>query len=154
MVCKCLVRVLTKNQMAGEPIVELDWDHPFSPSLPTEPLQNDQKYMETSSRDSSGKPSGMPVTQVGNPNTHQAHYCYVPGIDLLVIQIFNFGLDEEGYWKWRVSGTGEARVRCRLTDGSVTEHVHAAVQDGGPHLVSRKGIHGSSGSHRRPESFA
>jgi hypothetical protein len=106
--------VLTKIQMAGEPVVELDWDHPFSPSPPTEPLQDD--YMETSLRDSSGKPSGIPVTPAGNPDTHQAHYCYVPGVDLLVMQIFNFGLDEDGFWKWRVSALAKLVRVGRLMD--------------------------------------
>lgn len=110
------MHVLTKNQMAGEPVVELDWDHPFSPSLPTAPLQDDQKYAETNLRDSSAKPSGMPVTPIGNPNTHQAHYCYVPGVDLLVLQIFNFGLDEDGFWKWRVSALAKLVRVGRLMD--------------------------------------
>ncbi|RSH82188.1 hypothetical protein EHS25_006121 [Saitozyma podzolica] len=100
-------------EMAGEPFVELDWDHPFSPSPPTEPLQDD--YMETSLRDSSGKPSGMPVTPAGNPNTHQAHYCYVPGVDLLVMQIFNFGLDEDGFWKWRKTYTPPYKMEDRIS---------------------------------------
>jgi hypothetical protein len=95
--------------MAGESIVEIKWDHPFSPPFPEEPVQEDPTYLGNVAIVGPVRRSGMPlITDAGSPRNHQAHYCYIPGVDLLAIHVMNFGLDEEGFWQDRVSCLGRS----------------------------------------------
>ncbi|KAK8844077.1 hypothetical protein IAR55_006871 [Kwoniella newhampshirensis] len=139
-------------EMAGEPVHEIDWDHPWSPPKPATPppkpdwlrVPEDGKFKTYGSRDVDDEPvsskrdsqprsrsqseseyyehvpepfakfdtlsNGTTVLRqkekraaphVGDPMGYMGHYCHLPGVDLMLIQIFNFGLDEKNFWTLR-----------------------------------------------------
>ncbi|KAL7418625.1 hypothetical protein Q5752_007083 [Cryptotrichosporon argae] len=46
----------------------------------------------------SGEDGDWRVPEDPTANKHFTHYCYVPAMDLLILQVFFFGLDEDEYW--------------------------------------------------------
>lgn len=73
--------------MFGEPLSLVDRDHPWA----TVPLGDDGGARRS-------------AFAKRNEAKHEGHYCYLPAVDLLVLQQMSFGLDEEDYWKHKVSG--------------------------------------------------
>nr|XP_018259484.1 uncharacterized protein I303_08413 [Kwoniella dejecticola CBS 10117]OBR81642.1 hypothetical protein I303_08413 [Kwoniella dejecticola CBS 10117] len=128
-----------QTQMAGEPLRELNWDHPFSPpeilheelvnsqAEVTVDLQTEKKHNQRSSPSwhrldrQPKRPTDAPLGQKavsgdsplvgrdddtrheGNGTGFHGHYCHVPGVDLMIVQVFNYGLDQSGFWTFRVS---------------------------------------------------
>ncbi|ORY28821.1 hypothetical protein BCR39DRAFT_467998, partial [Naematelia encephala] len=63
-------------QLLGEQLFEINYQHPWHPSGVVNKLRKRQP-------------------------SHHSHACYIPSIDFLVIQVFTFGLDVDGYWSGR-----------------------------------------------------
>jgi hypothetical protein len=70
--------------MAGDQFTELGWTHPWSPSIPNAPPKNLTEDMNVKAIPS------------GNAASHQAHYCHIQGLDLLVVHLFHYGLVHTG----------------------------------------------------------
>lgn len=91
--------------MVGEQLIEINWEHPWSPP-------EIFKDGTTSEEDEEGydneplDPFGWHKMEPGKPASHIAHYCYVPGLDFLLIHLHTYGLDEEDFWS--------SKVRCVL----------------------------------------
>ncbi|WRT69320.1 uncharacterized protein IL334_006304 [Kwoniella shivajii] len=52
---------------------------------------------------------------IGNEGGYMGHYCHIPGIDLMVIQVFNYGLDEKNFWTLRGDYIPPYTIESRLT---------------------------------------
>ncbi|WWC63745.1 uncharacterized protein I303_106350 [Kwoniella dejecticola CBS 10117] len=137
-------------EMAGEPLRELNWDHPFSPPEITgeEPKAEEHRVPETPEEieryhqrqiqpsSTHGHASrGMDLDQgddltrdtprlrkreddtrhEGNGTGYHGHYCHVPGIDLMIVQVFNYGLDEKNFWTFREDYIPPYTVETRIS---------------------------------------
>ncbi|WOO76715.1 uncharacterized protein LOC62_01G000338 [Vanrija pseudolonga] len=83
-------------EMAGEAFLELSATHPWSPA----PVPKDYK---TTKYTAGGRPNAATNTSwhtldAGNEGAHGGHYCYVPGLDFLLVHVHTYGLDREDYW--------------------------------------------------------
>lgn len=85
--------------MAGEEFIELNWAHPWAPP---EIFKNGTQAVEEDSEEELD-PFGWHRVEPGDGGHHTGHYCYVPGLDFLVIDLHTYGLDEDEYWINRVS---------------------------------------------------
>ena len=88
--------------MMGETLTGIHWKHPFSPSAPEDvgDLNLEEAF---SPRPDPAPGMGMPVEEPSDqPTGHSANFCYIPGLDFLLIQNFNYGLDQDGFWKFKV----------------------------------------------------
>ncbi|WWC98232.1 hypothetical protein V866_005123 [Kwoniella sp. B9012] len=143
-------------EMAGEPLHEMPWGHPFSPpkiegeeAKPEEErLPETLEEIERSKSDSHAEKNlrrrdfdaeeisdiqPEPIAEqsnngtvysygkrdgsrhVGNEGGYMGHYCHIPGIDLMVIQVFNYGLDEKNFWTLRNDYIPPYTIESRLT---------------------------------------
>lgn len=96
--------------MAGEQMQGVDLEHPWSPphshlrqpELLT-PLEKAAQEKLGDASQAAAEERAIPPGQQTTPTGHGTLYCYLPGMDFLILFVFHFGLDEEGYWSWRVS---------------------------------------------------
>ncbi|WWD21267.1 hypothetical protein CI109_105751 [Kwoniella shandongensis] len=132
-------------EMAGEPLHEIGWDHPWSPPKPATPPpkaewlrvpedtgvkkgRRDLKSLLAERGDIELRPESSSVSSsimedfeslvgsntnithdlgkraaphVGDPMGYMGHYCHIPGVDLMIFQLFHFGLDEKNFWTIR-----------------------------------------------------
>ncbi|WVQ92967.1 hypothetical protein IAU59_000029 [Kwoniella sp. CBS 9459] len=168
-------------EMAGEPLREIGWNHPWSPPKPDtpppkplsetvpesledlaasppstygrhrhshrlkRPHRRNSLTPDTTKRSSSSlhtetenaassSASGNGTTNAsgdlgtgqepllkraapheGDKDGYMGHYCHLPGIDLMVIQVFNFGLDEKNFWAMRDDFVPPYTVEDRLS---------------------------------------
>lgn len=118
--------------MAGEPLIEISYDHPWAPprAQPDEPIPVLPKRPPLPQQ-------GIPNVTEGSSNSHEAHYCYIPGMDLLILQVFNFGFDEDDFWAFRVSHTP-----LPFTEPKSLGCVFASAQDPGSNLLPCARIYG------------
>lgn len=87
--------------MAGENVIELTWGHPLSPPeiLKDGSVKDDDEEIAYDNLD----PFGWHKMKPGNQGSHIAHYCYVPGMDFLLVHLHTYGLDEDDFWVTKVS---------------------------------------------------
>ncbi|WWC63725.1 uncharacterized protein I303_106330 [Kwoniella dejecticola CBS 10117] len=138
-------------EMAGEPLRELNWDHPFSPpeilheelvnsqAEVTVDLQTEKKHNQRSSPSwhrldrQPKRPTDAPLGQKavsgdsplvgrdddtrheGNGTGFHGHYCHVPGVDLMIVQVFNYGLDQSGFWTFREDYIPPYTIESRIS---------------------------------------
>lgn len=92
--------------MVGEQMTEIPWDHPWSAPSPPIPLSDDAHSSFSFKPPPPVPPPSLTAipldAEPGGSSSHHPHYCYVPGLDFLFIHIFTFGLDQDGYWQYRV----------------------------------------------------
>lgn len=104
---------LTPTQMAGEAFLELSPTHPWSPGA----VPKDYKTTNytTGGRPNAATNSSWHTFSPGNEGAHGGHYCYVPGLDFLLVHVHTYGLDRKDYWVTKVSTS--ARERRELAGG-------------------------------------
>jgi len=58
----------------------------------------------------------------GDTLSHRPHYCYIPGMDMMIINVFFFGLDQD---QWHIDKVGDAVAHSQLTvSGRARPPVH------------------------------
>ncbi|WWC72842.1 uncharacterized protein I206_106806 [Kwoniella pini CBS 10737] len=140
-------------EMAGEPLREMNWTHPFSPhqivgeeakaeeDRVPESLEEIEKYQQGSSRDVPRQPPTQKTSETGSSQEdmkafdvhstlgkrdedarhegdasgYHSHYCHIPGIDLMIVQIFNYGLDEKNFWAFREDYIPPYTIESRIS---------------------------------------
>ncbi|WVF65291.1 hypothetical protein IAT40_000015 [Kwoniella sp. CBS 6097] len=156
-------------EMAGEPLREIGWNHPWSPPKPDTPppkpfservpesledlaasppstsghhrhshrlkrphrrtnIQAPRSRTATSVASKDERLAGRRNTTLadeglaqraapheGDKDGYMGHYCHLPGIDLMVIQVFNFGLDEKNFWAMRDDFVPPYTIEDRLS---------------------------------------
>ncbi|OCF39374.1 hypothetical protein I317_06801, partial [Kwoniella heveanensis CBS 569] len=65
--------------------------------------------------DQSGPSLKRAAPHEGDKDGYMGHYCHLPGIDLMVIQVFNFGLDEKNFWAMRDDFVPPYTIEDRLS---------------------------------------
>ncbi|BEJ12240.1 hypothetical protein CspHIS471_0207000 [Cutaneotrichosporon sp. HIS471] len=86
-------------EMAGEELIELNWTHPWSPPQ----IFKDGSTAPSAPGYEGMDPFGWHKLPPGEAHTHIGHYCYVPGLDFLLVHLHSYGLDQEGYFEDRDS---------------------------------------------------
>lgn len=83
-------------QLFGEEPVAIDNSHPYSPPKPTDTHPVLDEFDRFPRID---PPAANKQTE---DDGHASHYCYIPSLDLMLVQIFTFGMDKDYYWQFRV----------------------------------------------------
>lgn len=92
-------------QMAGEQLIELNWKHPWSPpEIPKDYRGKVEINPPVTPVDPPLDPFGWHKLPKGGDISHTGHYCYIPGMDFLLVHVHTYGLDKEDYWTFKVSG--------------------------------------------------
>ncbi|BEI84928.1 hypothetical protein CcaverHIS002_0503290 [Cutaneotrichosporon cavernicola] len=130
--------------MVGERVVELNWQHPWSP---LENLKDGTSLNAMERDDANLDPFGWHLLPPGNPINHTAHYCYAPGTDILLVHLHSYGLDEEDFWISKPSaatGRGPSAPELIYVNSGMWDVMRFSHED----LAAEKNITLSVGSNR------
>lgn len=83
--------------MAGEELIEINWAHPWSPPQ----IFKNGTTAGSAPGYAGADPYGWHKLPPGDAETHIGHYCYVPGLDFLLVTLHSYGLDAEGFYALR-----------------------------------------------------
>jgi hypothetical protein len=111
--------------MAGEQYIEIGWSHNFSAPvvekfsdlMPEEERVPEQRRRKRRSNDGGHdhKTQAWNKVDPGSVASHRPHYCYVPGLDFLLVHSMFFGLDQSQFWRSKVSTF--IRTTSSVSDG-------------------------------------
>jgi hypothetical protein len=108
-------------QLAGEQGIEIalnhTWAEPLVEAMPPPVPEADrvpEEELRAVATDNNAKRKRSPAVGSGSASvdwskvhpgktkSHRPHYCYVPGMDFLMVHVMFFGLDQKEYWKDKV----------------------------------------------------
>ncbi|KAI5449323.1 hypothetical protein NCC49_004825 [Naganishia albida] len=113
-------------ELIGAKLDRVTWDHPYAPSprpTQTPPPLAQQHFVDETPEDPDADPELVrnwkpkPTPGEGD-HAHFAHICHVQEWGLLLVQQFQYGMDQEDYWAFKPGyippGTYEARLHTLL----------------------------------------
>lgn len=91
--------------MAGYEYIEVSDEHPWDPNNKKMPPVMPESEREPEPEDPHhrrekrwGSSNAWMTFATGAEASHRPHYCYIPGLHLLLVQVFFFGLDQEQFF--------------------------------------------------------